>query len=295
MADIKLSSAIRSNLLSLQQTSSLVAQTQGRLSTGLKVGSAIDDATAFFQAKALSDRASDLSGKKDGIDQGISSLSTALKAMEAVEDVLKQMKGVLLSAKSSTADERATLGKQLKELAAQVNNLVDDASYQGLNLVSASSTSLSVSFSDKTGSTLAVSGFNANVSHLTGLGGISAAGVASTISSFGGEGVSGGLSLISAASAVTLIDGALDAFDSAITAVRSNAKTLGSNVALLKTRLDFTTGYVNTLQSGADKLTLADLNEEGANLVSLQTRQALATQALAFAGQVEQSVLQLFG
>lgn len=294
MSDIKLSSAIRNNLLSLQRTAGLVAQTQGRLSTGLKVASAIDDATAFFQAKSLSDRATDIAAKKDGVDQGISSLTTALQAMEAVESVLGQMKGVIISAKSATADDRTTLGKQFKELAQQVNNLVDDASYQGLNLVVASGNSLTVSFSEKTGSTLAVSGFNANISALTGLGGVSAAGVASNISLFGGEGVSGGFSLISAASAVTLLDGALDAFDSAISAVRANAKTLGSNVALLKTRLDFASEYVNTLTQGSDKLTLADLNSEGANLVALQTRQALATQALAFAGQVEQSVLQLF-
>lgn len=294
MSDVKLSSAIRNNLLSLQKTASLVSQTQNRLSTGLKVSSAVDDAAAFFQAKSLSDRAGDIAAKKDGIDQGISSLTTALQAMEAVEAVLSQMKGVIISAKSATADDRVTLGKQFQELAQQVNNLVDDASYQGLNLVTASGNSLTVSFSDKTGSTLAVSGFNANISALTGLGGVSAAGVASNLSLFGALEVSGGFSAISVASAVTLLDGALDAFDSAISAVRSNAKTLGSNVALLKARLDFATEYVNTLGSGADKLTLADLNSEGANLVALQTRQALATQALAFAGQVEQSVLQLF-
>jgi len=64
--EVKLSSAIRANLLSLQQTASPVARTQGRLSTGLKAASAIYDAVAFFQSKALSDRAGDLTAKKDG-------------------------------------------------------------------------------------------------------------------------------------------------------------------------------------------------------------------------------------
>ena len=93
---------------------------------------------------------------------------------------------------------------------------------------------------------------------------------------------------------ISLFDAAVDVLDSAITTIRTNAATLGSNVSLLQTRLDFTTNYVNTLTSGSGKLTLADLNEEGANLVALQTRQQLATQALAFAGQSEQAVLQLF-
>jgi flagellin-like hook-associated protein FlgL len=82
--------------------------------------------------------------------------------------------------------------------------------------------------------------------------------------------------------------------DSAIATVRSNAKTLGTNVALLQTRSDFTKSYVNTLKEGSDKLTLADLNEEGANLVSLQTRQQLGIQALSFAGQQEQGILAMF-
>jgi flagellin-like hook-associated protein FlgL len=93
---------------------------------------------------------------------------------------------------------------------------------------------------------------------------------------------------------ISLFDAVVDILDSAITTIRTNAATLGSNVSLLQTRLDFMTSYVNTLTGGSDKLTLADLNEEGANLVALQTRQQLATQTLAFAGQAEQAVLQLF-
>ena len=64
--EVKLSSAIRANLLSLQKTAQLIARTQGRLSTGLNVAFPVADAVAFFQAKSLSDRASDLSEKKDG-------------------------------------------------------------------------------------------------------------------------------------------------------------------------------------------------------------------------------------
>ena len=68
---VNLSSATRTNLLALQSTTDLIGRTQERLSTGLKVNSAIDDAIAFFQASSLSDRASDLSTLKDDVDQGI--------------------------------------------------------------------------------------------------------------------------------------------------------------------------------------------------------------------------------
>jgi len=82
--------------------------------------------------------------------------------------------------------------------------------------------------------------------------------------------------------------------DSSLTTLRSQSQKLGSNVALLQTRLDFTEQYTNTLEEGAGKLTLADLNGEGANLLALQTRQQLGISALAFAGQSEQGILALF-
>ena len=284
--DIKLSGAIRSNLLALQNTATLVASTQGRLSTGLKVASAVDDAVSFFQAKSLSDRASDLSGRKNDIDQGISSLTTALQAVESVEELFTQMKGLLLSAKAGTATDQASLSDQFNELAFQVNHLVEDASYQGLNLVNSTTSTLKVAFSEKSSSYLSVTGSSNQVSLFTGFGG-----PASNVASLA-TGLAVGWS--AAGTGVSMFDVAVANLDTAITTLRSNAKTLGSNVSLLKTRLDFTSTYVNTLTQGSDKLTLADLNEEGANLVALQTRQQLATQALAFAGQSEQSVLQLF-
>jgi len=89
-------------------------------------------------------------------------------------------------------------------------------------------------------------------------------------------------------------DTVIAGLDTALTTLRSNSQKLGSNVALLQTRLDFTENYVNTLEEGSGKLTLADLNQEGANLLALQTRQQLGISALAFAGQSEQGILALF-
>ena len=285
--EVKLSSAIRANLLSLQKTAELVARTQGRLSTGLNVAFPVSDAVAFFQAKSLSDRAGDLTGKKNNIGQGISSLTTALQAVESAEAVFSQMKGLLMSAKSGTAADRATLVIQFNALAVQSDNLVNDSSYQGLNLVASTANQLKVSFSEKTGSVLSVDGANILVSNFVGLSGAAPSVIATVLT-----GLSIGWSAVG--NSISLFDAAIDVLDSAITTIRTNAATLGSNVSLLQTRLDFTTSYVNTLTGGSDKLTLADLNEEGANLVALQTRQQLATQALAFAGQSEQAVLQLF-
>ena len=72
MSDVALTASQRNSLLTLQQTSDLSARTQGRLSSGRKVNSVVDDAIAFFSSKALSDRASDFAERKNSIDQGIS-------------------------------------------------------------------------------------------------------------------------------------------------------------------------------------------------------------------------------
>lgn len=295
MADsVTLSNSIRSNLLSLNQTSTMVQRTNSRLSTGLKVASAIDDAVAYFQSKSLNDRASDLTTRKDGIDQGISSLKAALTTLESQEKIMVQMKGLLLSAKSATNTERADLATQYQTLAKQVTNLVNDANYQGLNLLNSTVAQLTVQFSDKTAAQLAVQGVDVRITQLSGFnyGAATALGRTLTLATGGVTGAGSEWSGVS--NSVSVFDIIIEKMDSAITTIRSNAKTIGTNVALLQTRSDFTKSYVNALKEGADKLSLADLNEEGANLVALQTRQQLGIQALSFAGQQEQGVLSLF-
>jgi len=87
-----------------------------------------------------------------------------------------------------------------------------------------------------------------------------------------------------------------DAIDlkTALTTLRSQAQSLSSNLSTVQIRQDFTKAMINTLNSGADSLTLADSNEEGANLLALQTRQQLSTTALSLASQADQNVLRLF-
>ena len=271
MADIALSAAVRANLLSLQRTDDLIAQTQVRLATGLKVSSALDDPKAFFEAKALTDRASDFADLKDGIDQSISSIKVALDATESIDELVGQLKGIGISTKSATGTELTQLVAQYNVLVAQIDNLARDASYQGLNLVNGTGQTLTTEF---------------GVSSLSVL----------TIASVDLRTASTGLNISSAAnfSLASNVDAALAGLDTALTTLRGQASSLGSNIALLQTRLDFTSSYVNDLDEGAAKLTLADINEEGANLVALQTRQQLGIAALSFAGQAEQSVLSLF-
>ncbi|PWR18587.1 flagellin [Zavarzinia aquatilis] len=298
MSDIHLTSTSRANLLSLQDTTNLANRTQGRLSTGLKVSSALDDAVAYFQSKNLTDRTADLTERKDGIDQGISSLKSALNATQAAETILKQIKGVAISAKTADVETKADLTSQFSDLLNQLNSLLGDASYQGTNLVNSTTQNLTVRFSEVTSSEVVVNSRDLRAGALiTAGGGGSAAGsviLAAFLTGAGTAGAANGFSDIAASALISTIDTITDTLDTAISTVRAATASLGSNVTLLQTRLDFTKNYINSLTEGSDKLTLADLNEEGANLVALQTRQQLALKALSFAGQSEQNVLQLF-
>jgi flagellin-like hook-associated protein FlgL len=381
MGDITLSAAVRGSLLSLQNTTSLVERTQGRLSTGLEVASAIDDPVAFFQAKSLNDRAFDFNEKKDGIDQGISTVTAALGGLESIEAIVRQLKGVATSLKSATGTQFTDLVSQFSTLRSQIGTLATDASYQGTNLIDNTSESLSVSFSDQTSSLLTISASNsaetglaldivavasdtafnfaARTAAAVGTGGIITVtyqGTGATVTETGGLTVQYGTVSFGINQAVdttqvvsqsitqgqiltininsanvsgfttagvyvstdfagtgdvttdadlnstnfvtegltSTIDPIITELDTALTTLRARSQTLGSNVALLQTRLDFTEDYVNTLEIGSGKLTLADLNEEGANLLALQTRQQLGISALAFAGQAEQGILGLF-
>jgi flagellin-like hook-associated protein FlgL len=91
------------------------------------------------------------------------------------------------------------------------------------------------------------------------------------------------------------LDNLQTTISNALTTLRTQASSLGSSLSVVQTRQDFTKSMVNTLQTGADNLVLADTNEEGANLLALQTRQSLSTTALSLSAQADQNVLRLFG
>jgi flagellin len=271
---INLSAAVRDNLLTLQNSAALIGKTQSRLSTGLSVNSAIDDAAAFFTAKALSNNAKDLDDLKLAIDLGISSIQSAIDGIDAITELVSQAKGLSAAAKATgSTNERSTLAVQFNSLLGQITNLANDSSFNGTNLLKQTPDNLAVVFN------------STNTTNLTILGLDSTAGAA-------------GINLAAATNFFAdnvAIEAALTNVGVALSTLRSNAATLGSNSTILSTRLDFTKNLVNTLEGGEGKLTLADLNAESANLLALQTRQQLGINSLALAAQSERSVLALFG
>jgi len=283
IGDISLTSAMRSNLVSLQKTEVLLGRTQDRLSTGKKVNSAIDNPTNFFAARAHTQRAGLLDGLKDNIGEAVQQVKTADIAVTAINSLIENLRGVVTQARSalnstSSATELGGLAGQYNELIRQINNTQADASYKGINFL-ASATSTTVNFNEEATTSIVLNGF---------------AGSSSGLSISGGSATGSGTLTSTNLSVVSGLDNIEATLNSALATLRTESSELAANLSILTTRQDFITNMVNTLVEGAGKLTNADTNEEGANMLLLQTRQQLGVTSLSLASQAAQSVLRLF-
>ncbi|HEY1384063.1 MAG TPA: flagellin [Dongiaceae bacterium] len=150
-----MTSGIRSNLLLLQQTSSLLEKTQVRLATGNKINSALDGPAAFFAAKGLTQRAGDLDGLKDGIGQAISTIKAGDSGISGIESLIEQARGLTTQALGSLGNDansvklRNSLAAQYNNVLRQIDKLAQDSSYQGKNLLVGSGLRIDATASSK--------------------------------------------------------------------------------------------------------------------------------------------------
>lgn len=308
---IALSLSQRNQLMSLRDISTLSERTQNRLTSGREVDDITDSPMVYFQAMALTDRATNFDYYKDKIDQGISTMTAALEGLSAIEEMLTQMKGIAEATKSQTLVERKSATTQFLNIGEQVSRLIEDTSYAGINLLNKVDHKLDVVFSERTTSRLIVAGYELNSTSAgskTALFSTAAfdrfgsfrafsivAGPAAEIVMNDGSIVysSGFSSMGDSNTALALSDQIISIIDTAISRTRASAAETASSVALLTVRLDYTNNYTENLNLGSDKMTLADINQEGANMVALQTRYEIGLQALAVSGQQHQKIVAL--
>ena len=304
VSDISLTFSARRNLITLQDIEKLAGRTQERLTSGRSVNNVLDDAVAFFRSKTLSDTANDYEQLRKGIDQGVSALDTFLTAIDAIENLLGQSKALIEAQRSNSTNQRVAATKQFKELGQQVSNLIEDAQFQGITLLKRTTTDFQVRFGRRTSSDISIGGYSLNSTAAVTVGNVHArifsvlpfTGANSTFIVsvfFTTQNFLGFSAVGSANSVITVLDEGLSKFQSGIERLRGQAAEIGVYASVLKVRLSFTRNYVSGLSTASDKLVLADLNEEGANLVALQTRQQLGLQALRINGQNQQAVIQL--
>jgi flagellin len=169
---------------------------------------------------------------------------------------------------STASTTRSSLQTQYNNLLTQIDQLAGDASYNGVNLLNGDN--LKVTFNETGTSSLTIAGVNLNS---TGLG----------LSQISGTGFQDN----------NVIDNTVKGLNTALDTLRGQASAFGSNLTTVQTRQDFTNNLISTLQTGSDNLVLADTNQEGADLLALQTRQQLSTTALSFSNQADQAILKI--
>ncbi|MFZ0727535.1 MAG: flagellin [Desulfobacterales bacterium] len=273
LSTISLTAGMRANLFSLQKTSKDMETTQNRLSTGLKVNTALDDPLNFFAAQEHRTRAGDLASRKDGMSEAIQTIKAANNGIETISNLIAQARSLASSALSASSTDAGIFETQFNGIMDQIDTVAVDSGYKGVNLLQGAV--MTVQFSPSTdASNLGVVGFGDDSDVFEVTSGITASGWA--------------------ASGATAIQSVITGLETATDSLRVQAKTLSSNLSIITAREDFTSKMINTLEDGAAKLTEADMNEEGANMLMLQTRQALGTTSLSLASQAAQSVLRLF-
>jgi flagellin-like hook-associated protein FlgL len=256
----------------LQKTSELITNTQSKLASGIRVNSSLDNPINFFTAQGLTNRASDLGSLLDSMSSGISTIQAANNGITSITKLVQSAQALASQAQQTTdTTVRAGLAAQFDLILGQIDQLAGDSSFNGINLLhSSTSANLTVTLNESGSSSVTV-----NAVDFTS----------------GGLALNGSNNNWGATADIALASTDLTA---ALTSLRSQAQSFGSNLSTVQIRQDFTKAMINTLQTGADGLTLADSNEEGANLLALQTRQQLSTTALSLASQASQAVLRLF-
>ncbi|MBE6444859.1 MAG: flagellin [Alphaproteobacteria bacterium] len=332
MSNISLTASMRSNLLSLQSTQKLMDQTQERLSTGNKVNSAIDNPSSYYTAQSLNNRANDLSSLLDSMGQAIQTIKAADEGIKSITEFAEQAKAIAQSAADTAdAEEIKSYMDQFAEIRKQITSVAKDSGYKGVNLLNTGN-NLTVKFSDNVNSSLTINGEDATADGLAIADVAKEDGSNAWVSEVAVKAEDATLSVgdyvvsddvvykVTDVTAGTTFDKAvmetttlkvhdgnvyiadksnnittaMESISNAITTLRTMSSKFGNNYSIVQSREAFTENLINVLTEGADKLTLADMNEESANMLALQTRQQLAINSLSLASQAAQSVLKLF-
>jgi flagellin len=260
-------------LANLASTQTSLQKTQNIISTGKVINSAKDNGAVWSIAQTMSGKVTALDSVKDSLNRAQSTIDVAMSAGQQVSDLLTQMKAKALAASDTSLDttSRTALNADFKSLRDQITAVVNNADFNGVNMVKSGGTTIYALANDSGSSKLTV---------------------ASEDLSLGGTNISltAGASFTTAATASAFIS----VLDSDLTSVNTALTKLGTGSNALSSHLTFVQSLQNSLQTGISNLVDADMASESAQLQALQTKQQLGVQSLAIANQSTSIMLSLF-
>ncbi len=260
-------------LQQLNSTNMALSGTQERINTGLKVASAKDNGAIYAIAQGMR---ADLSGfgvVLDSLDRTGSTVDVAIAAGSAISDLLIDMKEKALAASDETLTtaQRAAFSEDFKALRDQIDTIVSNAEFNGVNLINGSTAEITA-FADADGNSV-ITVQDENLS----LGG----GVVT---------IAATASLDTATNASALVS----TIETSLTNLNQALARLGTSSKALTIHSEFVTKLRDSLEKGVGHLVDADMAKESAKLQALQTKQQLGVQALSIANQAPQVINSLF-
>jgi flagellin len=316
MSSINTNVAAMTALQTLTQTNKALTETQGRVSTGLRVASAEDNAAYWSIATTMRSDNAALSTVRDALGLGAATVDVAYTGISSAIEVVDEIKSKLVAARQPGVD-RAKIQSEITQLQAQLTGIASSATFQGQNWLSVDSSvagfsatkSIVSSFSRAGGvitiGTIAIdtSGmdlFDANPAATNAAAGILdgnrvlATGVIdNTAVTYSISGLSIA-ALTDSAADMTTLEAYIRGADAAISEMASSASTLGAVKNRIDLQQDFVKSLMDAIDRGVGQLVDADLNEESTRLQALQVKQQLGIQALGIANSSSQSILSLF-
>jgi flagellin len=261
-------------LQALNATNKSLDIAQNRINTGLKVAGAEDNAAVFAIAQNMRADVSAIGAVMQSVNRAISFTDVALAAGETISDLLVQMKEKVVAANDPSIDttSRDALNEDFQALLDQVRTVVENAKFDGANLLDGSVTSIAILADADATSTITI---NAEIMSLSG----SIITLAST----------------SNLSTITAAAGVLSTLNVSLTNVNAALARLGSTAKKLDTHLTFVSKLEDSVTAGIGNLVDADLADESAKLQALQVKQQLGVQALQIANARPNIILSLFG
>ncbi len=304
---VALSMSMRNALYSIADITSQQAVSNKRLATGKKVNEVLDGPLNYFLARGFEKNKNDLANLLDSQNIAQSTVQKTIKTIESITKLVESIQALARQARQSADDAaggvRETLGRQIAETMFQIGELTRDAGFNGKNLIGRTPDNLQINWNTETGLNLTSMVLNGVDLRPTGTNlGLNPAAVGFTVTpqpapdadDIAFTTTPAPHLWLNTGAGNLLIDNLITNTQTALNNLQSRASQYSVGLSVLQIRLDFSKFQQRTLAQTSDELTLADVNEEGANLAALQTRQQLSVQALSLANQADQGILRLF-
>jgi len=311
MASINTNIAAMTALRSLTSTNQALTQTQDRISTGLRVGTAADNAAYWSIATTMRSDNSALSTVQDALGLGAATVDVAYTALDEAKNIVTKIKDKLVAAAQPGLD-RTKIQTEITELQAQLSGIASAATLQGQNWLSVDSSAAGynatkkiVSSISRAGGTISVQTISINTASMVLFDTNAAAsgvldstrnattGVVDPAGTFTVASLNIS-SLTDSVADMAILDGYIKGADRAITEMAAGATALGAASARIDIQQSFVSSLMDAIEGGISQLVDADMNAESTKLQALQVKQQLGIQALSIANSSSQSILSLF-